>query len=237
MLPNYVGYANTAAASLWPMNADVFDIARKQGAHHGLRASVRHAPRPVQPERGDPLRDADRCGARQARLLRGDGVQRSPDHVGVLVPAAQLRLQDSRGGGHGRVPEFRVAPRAAGAGAGVRADRRTARASSVAGRHPTRTHVCHEFSDPRPRLEGRRKDRRTESRAVARHWGFSPTRDPRVPGSACDAQVQHAPRPPGAHWKRPSRRVDSADRGSDQGGHFASHSGREERLVRRAGIR
>jgi hypothetical protein len=35
VLPNYVGYANTAAASLWPMNADVFDIARSQGAIAG----------------------------------------------------------------------------------------------------------------------------------------------------------------------------------------------------------
>jgi TolB protein len=35
VLPNYVAYANTAAASLWPMNADVFDMARSQGAIAG----------------------------------------------------------------------------------------------------------------------------------------------------------------------------------------------------------
>ncbi len=35
VLPNYAGYANTAAASLVPMNADVFDLARAQGAIAG----------------------------------------------------------------------------------------------------------------------------------------------------------------------------------------------------------
>lgn len=35
VLPNYVGYANTAAASLVPMNADVFNLARAQGAISG----------------------------------------------------------------------------------------------------------------------------------------------------------------------------------------------------------
>ena len=35
VLPNYVGYANTAAASLFPMNTDVFDLAHAQGALTG----------------------------------------------------------------------------------------------------------------------------------------------------------------------------------------------------------
>lgn len=32
LLPGYAGYPNTAAASLYPMNADVYDMAHKQGA-------------------------------------------------------------------------------------------------------------------------------------------------------------------------------------------------------------
>jgi hypothetical protein len=32
LLPGYAGYANTAAASLYPMNADVYDMAHAQGA-------------------------------------------------------------------------------------------------------------------------------------------------------------------------------------------------------------
>ena len=35
VLPNYVGYVNTAAASLVPMNLEVFDLARAQGALTG----------------------------------------------------------------------------------------------------------------------------------------------------------------------------------------------------------
>src|SRR5258707_1037726 len=35
LLPEYVGYANTAAASLYPMNADVADLAHGQGAVFG----------------------------------------------------------------------------------------------------------------------------------------------------------------------------------------------------------
>jgi TolB protein len=35
LLPDYVGYANTAAASLYPMNADVADLAHAQGALFG----------------------------------------------------------------------------------------------------------------------------------------------------------------------------------------------------------
>jgi len=32
LLPGYAGYPNTAAASLYPMNADVYDMAHLQGA-------------------------------------------------------------------------------------------------------------------------------------------------------------------------------------------------------------
>jgi len=35
LLPEYVGYPNTAAASLYPMNADVADLAHAQGALFG----------------------------------------------------------------------------------------------------------------------------------------------------------------------------------------------------------
>ena len=41
ILPGYVGYPNTAAASLYPMNADVADIAHAPRRPGGLCASLR----------------------------------------------------------------------------------------------------------------------------------------------------------------------------------------------------
>ena len=50
LLPDYAGYANTAAASLVPTNADVADLAHRAGRAHGLRASLRHrGPTPTTP--------------------------------------------------------------------------------------------------------------------------------------------------------------------------------------------
>ena len=158
VLPNYVGYANTAAASLVPMNGDVFDLAHAQGAIAGYVHPFDTRPDPFNQNEVDPLRDADRRRARQGGLLRGDGIQRSPDHVGVLVPAAQLRIPDSRGRGDRRVSELRVAPRAAGAGASLCADGRAARASELAGRHQGGQNVCDEFGHPGARLAGGRAD-------------------------------------------------------------------------------
>ena len=43
LLPDYAGYANTAAASLYPTNAAVADLARAQGALVGYVHPVRHA--------------------------------------------------------------------------------------------------------------------------------------------------------------------------------------------------
>ncbi len=60
MLPNYAGYANTAAASLFPDNATIIDLAHAQGGISGLRAPVRSAAsRSVRPGRPD---DVAPCG-------------------------------------------------------------------------------------------------------------------------------------------------------------------------------
>jgi TolB protein len=54
VLPNYVGYANTAAASLFPMNTDVFDLAHAQGAITGYVHPFDTRPDPY--NRAEPVR-------------------------------------------------------------------------------------------------------------------------------------------------------------------------------------
>jgi TolB protein len=46
LLPGYAGYPNTAAASLYPMNADVFDMAHAQGALVGAVHPFDEVPNP-----------------------------------------------------------------------------------------------------------------------------------------------------------------------------------------------
>jgi TolB protein len=46
LLPGYAGYPNTAAASLYPMNADVYDMARAQGALVGAVHPFDYVPDP-----------------------------------------------------------------------------------------------------------------------------------------------------------------------------------------------
>jgi TolB protein len=46
LLPGYAGYPNTAAASLYPMNADVYDIAHEQGALVGAEHPFDEVPDP-----------------------------------------------------------------------------------------------------------------------------------------------------------------------------------------------
>lgn len=54
VLPNYAGYVNTAAASLVPMNAEVFDLARAQGAIAGYVHPFDSRPDPY--DRSAPVR-------------------------------------------------------------------------------------------------------------------------------------------------------------------------------------
>lgn len=49
VLPNYVGYVNTAAASLSPMNADIFDLAHAQGGLTGYVHPFDVRPDPFNP--------------------------------------------------------------------------------------------------------------------------------------------------------------------------------------------
>jgi hypothetical protein len=46
LLPGYAGYPNTAAASLYPMNADVYDVAHRQGALVGAVHPFDEEPNP-----------------------------------------------------------------------------------------------------------------------------------------------------------------------------------------------
>ena len=54
VLPNYAGYVNTGAASLVPMNLDVFDLARAQGAIAGYVHPFDSRPDPSNPN--EPIR-------------------------------------------------------------------------------------------------------------------------------------------------------------------------------------
>jgi TolB protein len=47
LLPGYAGYPNTAAASLYPMNADVYDMAHEQGALVGAVHPFDEVPDPI----------------------------------------------------------------------------------------------------------------------------------------------------------------------------------------------
>lgn len=47
ILPGYAGYPNTAAASLFPMNADVYDLAHEQGALVGAVHPFEEVPAPL----------------------------------------------------------------------------------------------------------------------------------------------------------------------------------------------
>jgi len=47
LLPGYAGYPNTAAASLYPMNADVYDLAHEQGSLVGAVHPFDEEPRPL----------------------------------------------------------------------------------------------------------------------------------------------------------------------------------------------
>ena len=120
LLPDYAGQANTAAASLVPTNADVADLAHAQGALMGYVHPFDTAVDPDNTDGDAQLRAAGGRRPGQARLPRGDGVQRPPHHLRRLVPPAQLRLPHSRRRRHGRVPELRLAARARRPAAHVR---------------------------------------------------------------------------------------------------------------------
>ena len=99
------------------------------------------AARPRQRRGVAELRAARGRRAGQARLPRGDGLQRPPHHVRGLVPPAQLRLPHPGGRGHRRLPELRLAARAGGPAAHVRGGGSPPRAAGLPGRGQARAHV------------------------------------------------------------------------------------------------
>src|SRR5258708_28500682 len=72
LLPGYAGYPNTAAASLFPMNADVYDMAQPQGALVGAVHPFDEEPNPFAnpPQRMDLARSEEHTSELQ-----------SPDHL------------------------------------------------------------------------------------------------------------------------------------------------------------
>ena len=87
LLPGYAGYAATAAASLWPTNADVADLARAQGGLVGYVHPFDSDPDPADTTRALDGRVPGGRRARQGGLLRGARLRGRPDGDGArLVP-------------------------------------------------------------------------------------------------------------------------------------------------------
>ena len=76
VLPGYSGYVNTAAASLYPTNAAVMDLAHAQGGVTGYVHPFDSYPDPADSDQGPHQRAAGGRGARQGGLLRGAGLRR-----------------------------------------------------------------------------------------------------------------------------------------------------------------
>ncbi len=112
ILPGYAGYPNTAAASLYPMNADIADIGHARGALVGYVHPFDDPPEPLaKPHEAADERAAGRCRARQSRL-HGDSRFQRPSHDRCgLVPPAELGISDSGGRRHRCDGEFRFAAR------------------------------------------------------------------------------------------------------------------------------
>ena len=90
LLPGYAGYPNTAAASLYPSNADVADLAHANGALVGYVHPFEEDPTPLtHPDAHRCRRAAGGRGARQGRLHGDPGVLRPPGHRRGLVSAAR----------------------------------------------------------------------------------------------------------------------------------------------------
>ena len=161
LVPAVRGLRQHAAASLYPNNAAIADLAHAQGGLVRLRASLRRRAGPGRRHEAAAPRVPDRRGARQGRLLRGARLRgRLLADAEGLVPAAQLRLPDPGGGGHRRDGELRVAARAGRPEPRVREVGR-ARAREVAGGAQGRPHV---------------RDERPAARVLARRARSSATR-------------------------------------------------------------
>ena len=148
LIPGYAAYPNTAAASLYPTNADVADMAHQQRAVVGYVHPYDTFPDPAEGSYAH-ARVARRCCARQSGLRRGARLQRSQIDGGSLVSVAQLRLSLTGRGRHRCHGELRFFARAGRAQSSV--CQRSARSS----RHPVmaefleaRAHVCYQRSAP-----------------------------------------------------------------------------------------
>ena len=89
LLPGYAAYPNTAAASLFPANAMVADMAHEQHALVGYVHPYDSVPDPATDASVSP-RAAGRPCAGQGGLHRGARIRRSQIHCQRLVPAAEL---------------------------------------------------------------------------------------------------------------------------------------------------
>ena len=126
LLPGYAGYADTAAASLAPTNAEVADLARAQGALVGYvhpfdsdARSRRHHACPLTAE--FPVDVAlGKVDYYEALGFVDDPMATAH----VWYRAAQLRLPPAGGRGHRRDGQLRLAARAGGDEPGLRSHRR-----------------------------------------------------------------------------------------------------------------
>ena len=122
ILPGYVGYPNTAAASLYPMNADIADIAHARGALVGYVHPFDEYPEPIAKPHETLTNELPVDVALGQGRLHGDpGLQRPSSHRGGLVPAAEPGISHARGRRHRCDGEFRLAARTGGHEPRVRA--------------------------------------------------------------------------------------------------------------------
>ena len=89
LLPGYAGYPNTAAASLFPMNADVYDMAHAQGALVGAVHPFDEVPDPFAKPAQQITDELPVDVALGKTGLHGDrGIQRSQVHGSRVVQTA-----------------------------------------------------------------------------------------------------------------------------------------------------
>ncbi len=236
LLPNYSGYANTAASSLVPTNSDVFDLAHAQG---GLTAYAH--PFDAKP---DPL------DVKESRALPIDAALGKLDYLEVmgfsdhlitseiLVPASQLRLSHSGRRRHGCVSEFCVASRACRPGSRLRAAWRAARSRRVSHRHPPGPNIRDKWTAARVRIGERASNRRSRPVNADRPWRRPQTERRTTPAAGTGlTDVAHPGRSPRDRPERGCRHVHSTSGRPQARACGRAARRRSQRLVHRPRVR
>jgi len=98
LLPGYAGYPNTAAASLFPTNADVADISHRRARLVGYVHPFEEEPQPLTSLLTPTRRASRRCAWARSTTSKSSRSPITGDGRRV-VPPPQLGVQDSAAGG------------------------------------------------------------------------------------------------------------------------------------------